>query len=62
MVNVSFQLRFERFHRTAKVRVVAVAVKDSLYGYPKEGPLGSVGKIAVNSVTGELSAHTPIED
>lgn len=33
-----------------------------LYVYPKEGPLGSVGEIAVNSVTGELSAHPPIEE
>jgi hypothetical protein len=33
-----------------------------LYVYPKEGPLGSVGEIAVNSVTGELSTHPPIEE
>ena len=33
-----------------------------LYVYPKEGPLGSVGKIAVNSVTGELNANPPIEE
>lgn len=33
-----------------------------LYVYPKEGPLGSVGKIAVNSVTGEVRAHPPIEE
>lgn len=33
-----------------------------LYVYPKEGPLGSVGEIAVNSVTGELSAHPSIEE
>ena len=33
-----------------------------LYLYPKEGPLGSVGEIAVNSLTGELSAHPSIED
>jgi hypothetical protein len=33
-----------------------------LYVYPKEGALGSVGDIAVNSVTGELSAHPPIEE
>ena len=33
-----------------------------LYVYPKEGPLGTIGEIAVNSVTGELSAHPPIEE
>ncbi|HYV06135.1 MAG TPA: hypothetical protein VFB82_16175 [Blastocatellia bacterium] len=33
-----------------------------LYVFPKEGPLGSVGEIAVNSVTGELSAHPSIEE
>lgn len=33
-----------------------------LYVYPKEGPLGSVGEIAVNSVTGELRAHPSIEE
>ena|SRR6185503_7883493 len=33
-----------------------------LYVYPKEGPLGSVGEIAVNSVTGKLSAHPSIEE
>ena len=33
-----------------------------LYVYPNEGPLGNVGEIAVDSVTGELSAHPSIED
>ena len=33
-----------------------------LYIYPEEGPLGSVGEIGVNSVTGELSAHPSIEE
>lgn len=33
-----------------------------MYIYPKEGSLGSVGEITVNSLTGELSAHPSIED
>ena len=33
-----------------------------LYVYPNEGPLGSIGEIAVNSVTGELIAHPPIDE
>src|SRR5262245_52987531 len=33
-----------------------------LYNYPKEGPLGTVGEIGVNCVTGELSAHESVEE
>jgi len=33
-----------------------------LYVYPNEGPLGTVGEISVESVSGELSAHTTVED
>jgi len=33
-----------------------------LYVYPKEGPLGNVGEITVNPVTGELSSHPPVEE
>lgn len=33
-----------------------------IYTYPKEGPLGTVGEIAVNSLTGELGAHPSIEE
>lgn len=33
-----------------------------LYIYPKEGPLGSVGEIVVNSVTGELSVYPSVEE
>jgi hypothetical protein len=30
-----------------------------LYVYPNEGPLGSVGEATVDSLTGEMRAHTP---
>lgn len=33
-----------------------------LYSYPNEDPLGSVGEITVNCITGELSAHPSIEE
>jgi len=33
-----------------------------LYNYPKEGPLGTVGEISVNCLTGELSAHPSVEE
>lgn len=33
-----------------------------LYVYPRMGPLGSVGEAAVDTVTGELSAQTSVED
>ena len=33
-----------------------------LYVYPRIGPLGSVGEAAVDTVTGELSAHPSVED
>ena len=33
-----------------------------LYVYPNEGPLGSVGESTVDSLTGELLAHTPIDE
>jgi hypothetical protein len=33
-----------------------------VYNYPGEGPLGTVGEISVNCVTGELSAHPSVEE
>jgi hypothetical protein len=33
-----------------------------LYVYPNEGPLGSVGEATVDSLTGEMLAHTPIDE
>ena len=33
-----------------------------IYVYPKEGALGSVGEIALSSVTGELTAHPSVEE
>ena len=33
-----------------------------MYVDPKEGALGSVGEIAVSSVTGELTAHLSVEE
>jgi hypothetical protein len=32
-----------------------------LYVYPNEGPLGSVGEATVDSLTGEMRAHTPTD-
>jgi len=33
-----------------------------LYVYPNEGPLGSVGEIAIDAATGEVRTHTSIID
>jgi cytochrome c-type biogenesis protein CcmH/NrfF len=33
-----------------------------LYVYPNEGPLGSVGEAAVDSLTGEMLTHTPSDE
>ena len=33
-----------------------------LYVYPKQGPLGVVGEVAVDSVTGEIRSHPPIDE
>ena len=43
-------------------RFTALWLVPILYNYPKEGPLGTVGEIKVDSMTGELSGHPSIEE